>query len=98
MNFDSNQHPRGQADNAGQFRDKENSAPEASLPARSPRLSAPQQELLRRANQMPPGWPGILVSGHEYRTALSLERLNLGSVRYQGPSLGWFIAQAPESQ
>ena len=29
--FDENQHPRGQADNAGQFRDKENSGPESAL-------------------------------------------------------------------
>ena len=28
---DENQHPRGQADNAGQFRDKANSGPEAAL-------------------------------------------------------------------
>ena len=29
--FDETKHPRGQADNAGQFRDKEQSAPEAVL-------------------------------------------------------------------
>ena len=29
--YDENQHPRGQADNAGQFRDKANSGPEAAL-------------------------------------------------------------------
>ena len=29
--YDENKHPRGQADNAGQFRDKSNSGPEAAL-------------------------------------------------------------------
>ena len=33
---------------------------------------------------------GILVSGHAYRTALSLERKGLGTVRYQGPTMGWY--------
>ena len=32
MSFESSKHPRGQADNAGQFRDKANSEPEAPLP------------------------------------------------------------------
>ena len=31
MSFESSNHPRGQADNAGQFRDKSNSGPEAAL-------------------------------------------------------------------
>lgn len=31
----------------------------------------------------------ILVSGHTYRTALSLEKRGLVRVRYQGKSLGW---------
>lgn len=35
---------------------------------------------------------GNLVSGHAYRTALSLERLGLGRLKYQGPSLGWYTA------
>ena len=33
---------------------------------------------------------GILVSGPRYRTALSLEKRGLGTLRYQGVSLGWF--------
>ena len=33
---------------------------------------------------------GSLVSGHDYRTAIALENKGLGSLRYQGPSLGWF--------
>ena len=33
--FDENEHPRGQSDNAGQFRDKDNSVPDAGLPDRS---------------------------------------------------------------
>lgn len=37
---------------------------------------------------------GILVSGHGYRTALSLERRGLGTLRYQGVSLGWFTPTA----
>lgn len=40
---------------------------------------------------------GNLVSGHQYRTALALENKRLGSVRYQGPSLGWFVPNT-ESQ
>ena len=31
--YDENKHPRGQADNAGQFRDKANSGPDGSLAA-----------------------------------------------------------------
>ena len=91
--YDENEHPRGQADNAGQFRDKSNSVPETSLHARPPRLSTQQQALLDSARQMLAyDMHDLLVSGNQYRTALSLERMGLGHVRYQGHSLGWFCA------
>ena len=54
-------------------------------------LSTTQQTLLNQAKSLK-GDHGILVSGHKYRTALALERKGLGTVRYQGPSLGWFAA------
>ena len=43
--YDDSKHPRGQADNAGQYRDKANSGPEAGLavdadPAQTPDLIA----------------------------------------------------------
>jgi hypothetical protein len=41
---------------------------------------------------------GLLVSGPRYRTAASLERLGVGTLRYQGPSLGWFKAVEPEPE
>lgn len=36
---------------------------------------------------------GVLVSGHQYRTAQALERRELGTLRYQGPGIGWFTTQ-----
>lgn len=63
-------------------------------------LSPQQSQLLERAqaaqpivhkdNSVTP--PSILVSGHEYRTALALERKGLARVRYQGQSMGWLSA------
>ncbi len=91
--YDESKHPRGQAGNAGQFRDKDNSAPETVLHARDLRLSAPQQDLLRNAQKMGTDSYGLLVSSNRYRTALSLERMGLGTVRYQGPGgRGWFTS------
>ena len=91
--YDDSKHPRGQADNAGQFASKNNSAPETSLHARPLRLSTPQQALLDSARQMLAyDRHDLLVSGNQYRTALSLERMSLGHVRYQAPSMGWFSA------
>ena len=62
------------------------------------KLSKPQQKLRNAAHALKPlihkdgsvSIVGILVSGHRYRTALSLEEKGLGKVRYQGPSLGWY--------
>ena len=48
--YDDNKHPRGQADNPGQFRDKANSGPEASLPFVAPRPAAPGHVVLERWN------------------------------------------------
>lgn len=67
-------------------------------------LTAPQQALLTSAQNMKPityadgssREPSILVSGHTYRTAIALERRGLGTVRYQGPSLGWFAAKSTQ--
>lgn len=40
---------------------------------------------------------GRLVSGHEYRTALALEKMGLGTLRHQGPGRGWFTRhESPE--
>lgn len=50
-------------------------------------LSETQQRILDQASGLE---HGLLVRGHTYRTAESLERKGLGSIRYQGPSLGWF--------
>jgi hypothetical protein len=60
-------------------------------------LSPQQTKLLAQARDLRPIVftdgstydPGLLVSGHQYRTALSLEKRGLVRVRYQGPSLGW---------
>ena len=54
-------------------------------------LSPTQGKLLGHAKALA-GNQGILVSGHGYRTAIALERKGLGTVRYQGPSMGWFVA------
>jgi len=54
-------------------------------------LSPTQTKILAHAKALT-GKQGILVSGHHYRTAVSLEAKGLGTVRYQGPSLGWFVA------
>lgn len=62
----------------------------------SPALSPTQHTLLAHAVALP-GVHGILVSGHKHRTALSLERLGLATVRYQGPSLGWLVANRSEA-
>lgn len=64
------------------------------------KLSPTQQKLLTSAQNTPPivfadgstREPSILVSGHEYRTAIALENKGLGKVRYQGPGMGWFTA------
>lgn len=32
----------------------------------------------------------LLVHGHTYFTACALERKGIGTVRYQGQSMGWF--------
>lgn len=56
------------------------------------KLSKPQEKLLAQARSLAKvsDHPG-LVSGPQYRTARSLERMGLGSVRYQGPGdRGWF--------
>lgn len=71
-------------------------APVSAAPTH--KLSAPQERLLRQAQSIKPithndgsvTKPSLLVSGHEYRTAESLERLGYGTLRYQGPSMGWF--------
>lgn len=62
------------------------------------KLTPAQQALLTSAQNMKPivygdgstREPSILVSGNTYRTAIALERKGLGTVRYQGHSLGWF--------
>jgi hypothetical protein len=58
---------------------------------RTVELSPTQEKLLTSAKSLT-GNQGILVSGHQYRTAISLERKGLGTVRYQGLSLGWLVA------
>jgi hypothetical protein len=63
---------------------------------RNEALSTTQKTLLTQAESLA-GDHGILVSGHKYRTALSLERKGMGTVRYQGPSLGWFATIARTS-
>lgn len=54
-------------------------------------LSNPQKQLIAHARELEK-WSdhGLLVSGHQYRTAIALENKGLGTVRYQGPSRGWF--------
>ena len=72
-------------------------AHEARLSEPQARLSEPQARLLAAARDLAKvSDHSMLVSGPRYRTALSLERKGLGTVRYQGPSMGWFRA-APEA-
>lgn len=66
-------------------------------------LSPQQQKLLDRSRPHVVVHPdfsisvhGTLVSGHEYRTALSLERRGLGTLKHQGPSMGWFTTSTPD--
>ena len=53
--YDENEHPRGQSDNAGQFRDKSNSGPEVALvaPAEPVRPPAVMAESIVLANYLP---------------------------------------------
>lgn len=54
-------------------------------------LSPAQERLFRSARDFGRFTDhGILVSGHEHRTARALERKGLGAVRYQGPTMGWY--------
>lgn len=67
-------------------------------------LTEPQRRLLSGAESLRPVVyddgsvydPGTLVTGNEYRTAEALERRGLGTLRYQGPSMGWFRPNRPE--
>ncbi len=85
-------------DKTGRYTEKTSTAPGAGASLQAPvsrtetgGLSPAQRRLLDRAEPLSgPDGHGILVSGHEYRTALSLEKKGLGELRYQGPSLGWF--------
>ena len=68
------------------------------------KLTKPQQELLARAQQAKPITyndgsttpPSILVSGRDYHTAVALENKGLGTIRWQGPNLGWFSATSTQ--
>lgn len=54
-------------------------------------LTNPQKDLIEQARKLEEvSDHGLLVSGHQHRTATALEGKGLGTVRYQGPSLGWF--------
>lgn len=66
-------------------------------------LSPAQQKLLDRAvphvlvhKDFSVSVIDTLVSGREYRTAQALERRGLGTLRYQGPSLGWFTPKVDD--
>lgn len=87
-------------DKSGKYTEKPASAPgpsaALSASAGTGTLSAAQRRLLDHAAPLSgPDDHGILVSGHEYRTALSLQKRGLGDVRYQGPGRGWFKATQP---
>lgn len=63
-------------------------------------LSSAQQKLIEHARDLAAhgGTHGVLVDGHQYRTAAALEKRGLGTLRYQGPGArGWFRAE-PETQ
>ncbi len=78
--------------------------PDLEVPGTRPGLNAVQERLLSSAESVGPITfadgsvyePGLLVSGNEYKTALALERRGYGTVRYQGPSMGWLHANKPE--
>lgn len=60
-------------------------------------LSAPQQELLARAqhlrtfsNEYHMPYHGVYVQGPTHRSAAALERKGHGVLIYQGPGRGWF--------
>lgn len=62
-------------------------------------LTPPQARLYDHIQTIKPEDHDLLVSGHEYRTAMALERRGLATVRYQGPSLGWVRpTQSPEAE
>jgi len=57
------------------------------------KLPQTQQRILDHAHELAAYTDhsyAVLVSGHQYRSAAALERKGLGTLKYQGPSLGWF--------
>ena len=89
---------RNQPGHPTQFASPGHSEPEDSLalPVKH-KLSETQQRVLESDLRLAETSDhAAMVSGHEYRTALSLAKKGLGHVRYQGPSLGWFTATSRE--